>query len=77
MGRQASAVALKRRVAKDVDRLPHEQREQEVEGRVGVAHGCEDACLLPSVSHGLEAHLVAAQQRGNFLDRQWLQPHVA
>ena len=51
VGRQASAVALKRRIAKDVDRLPHEQREQEVEGRVGVAHGCEDACLLPGVSH--------------------------
>ncbi len=74
---QAARVTAQRRVAEDVERLPHEDREEEVEGGVRVRHAREDDRPPARLAELVELHLVAVQDPRDLLDGQGLQAHVA
>lgn len=73
---QLAAIALERGVARHVERLPHEDREQEVEGRVGVGHAREHGVALAGVAEAVDVHLVAREEILDLLNRKRLQAHV-
>ena len=69
--------ASERRLVQDARRLPHEEREEEVEGRVGIRHAREDGVPALARAERVEGHLVVGDQLRNRIDRERLEAHVA
>ena len=74
---ERASEARERRLVEHARGLPHEKREEEVEGRVGVRHAREDRVPALSRPERVERHLVVGDERRHRVDRQRLQAHVA
>ena len=74
---ERASEARERRLVEHARGLPHEKREEEVEGRVGVRHAREDRVPALSRPERVERHLVVGDERRHRVDRKRLQAHVA
>ena len=74
---ERASESRERRLVEHARGLPHEKREEEVEGRVGVRHAREDRVHALSRTERVESHLVVGDQLRNRIDRKRLEAHVA